>query len=284
MKLSKYLESIEDLSNKKIALTGATSGIGKEFLFHLLSKNAQVVILVRESPRVDILMSEVKTKYPNSIIEVIHYDQSSIKYIEKACDELVEKYPDIDDIVLDAGILSGKGKTVDNYPITIGINYIGVRHFIDYISPKLKKKCRFVIQGSIVAGINIRKPVDLYKVKGMFRQYNISKIYLEAYFYKLFTENKYKNIEYVLTEPGISATGIIRHMVGPVRFLGKYFLKAFFHSPKIASLPLLVGVSNSSKNGDFIRPRGLFTMGGYPKIQEFPKKRRREYLLKENAD
>ena len=276
MNVKKYVDSLPVTNKHTIAITGATSGIGKALFYHLINKDVDIILLVRNLDKGNAL----KNEFPNKKIDVIEYDQSSFNKIEKACDELVNKYPKLDTIVLDAGNLGEKAPTEDGYPGTIGVNYFGVRHFIDYISPKLKGNVRFVIQGSIVGGLKPKKNASLLDIHlKMFDQYNLSKIYLEAYFYKLFTEKHYANIEYVLTEPGISGTNIIRNMNGFIRFNGKWFLKLFFHSPKKASLTLLTGVSDIAKNGDYIVPRGLFTMGGYPKIKEFPSKRRREYLF-----
>ena len=276
MSVKKYLETIEDFKGRRIALTGATSGIGKQVFYHLINKHASMVLLVRSVEKAEAL----KAEYPDADINIIYYDQASYKKIEAGCDELLKKHPDVDTIILNAGVLGEKGATEDGHPATIGVNYFGSRHFIDYISPKLKKPTRFVIQGSIVAGLKPKKNAALSDIRlGTFTQYNLSKIYLEAYFYKLVTDNKYPNIEYVLTEPGISSTGVIRNFNGFIRFTGKYFLKIVFHSPKKACLPLLLASTSNAKNGDYITPRGLWTMSGYPKIKEFPEKRRREYLF-----
>ena len=279
MRIETYLNSIEDLSNRKVILTGATSGIGKECLFHLLSKNAFVVVLYHSETTLNSLKEEVNHGFENPKVDYLPYDQASLKDIESTIDVLLKKYPDFDTVVLDAGVLTSKGRTKDDYPLTIGVNYIGVRHFIDYLSPKVNRNIKFVIQGSIVGYARVSKKADLRKQYGVFKQYNLSKGYVEAYFYRLVSQNKYPNIEYVLTEPGISNTNITRYFNKFVRIGGKYFLKIFFHSPRKASLPLLLGVSNKSKNGDYITPRGLFTMSGFPKIKKFPNRRKREYLF-----
>jgi hypothetical protein len=262
MNIRKYLQSIEDMSNRKIVLTGATSGIGKELLFHLLSKNAYVILLVHSTSHIEPLKEEIYHRYKNAQIDIIEYDQASFKNIETSIDELNKKHPDYDTVVLNAGVLTGKGRTKDNYPLTIGVNYLGVRHFIEYLSTTTNRKLKIVIQGSIVAYANVSKKSDLNKQYGLFKQYNLSKGYLEAYFYYLYSKN------------------ITRSFIKPIRFLGKYFLMIFFHSPKKASLPLLKGVSDSTHNGDYITPRGLFTLSGYPKVKEFPNRRKREYLFK----
>lgn len=276
MNVKKYLTKIEDLSHKKIALTGATSGIGLALLKHLVSKNAYVALLVRNLTKA----KEIVGSLNYSKIDIIEYDQSSYKSIEKAIDELLVKHSDIDTIVLNAGVLSKKGITEEGYSLTIGVNYFGVRHFIEYISPKLTKETKIVIQGSLTAGARLSKKTDITRTDyGIFKQYNTSKIYLEAYFNKLVKDNSYPLISYVLTEPGISSTRISRNLPKVVYALGKVFLPIVFSTSRKASLTLLTGISDKSKNGDFIVPRGIYTMSGFPKYKKFPPKREREYLF-----
>lgn len=273
MTIKEYVSQIESFKGKTIALTGGTSGVGLCLLKHLIEKEAHVILLSRNLQKANSL----KEIYKN--IDVVKYDQSSFISIENAIDELLEKYPNIDTFVLNAGTLGEKQMLENGYHATIGINYIGVRHFIDTISPRLNSKVRFVVQGSIVAGCKVKRGTDLTKVKGTFPQYNISKAYLESYIYKLYKDNKYTNIEYVITEPGVTATNIIRHFNPVIRFLGKIFLTVFLHSPKKACLCLLTGISSKAQNGDHIVPRGLFTLSGFPKIKDLPVKRRRPYLF-----
>ena len=274
MSIKKYVESFGTFEGKKIVLIGGTSGIGLELLKHLVFLKASIILLAIEED----LSKKLKDEY--SLLDVIHYDQSSFESIEKSIIELNSKHKDFDTIILNAGVL-GLSNVLDNgYPATIGINYIGNRYFIDTISPTLKHNVRFVIAGSFAAGLRFKKKANIKSSKlSTFDQYNISKVYLEAYFYKLAKEKQYPNIEYVLVEPGLTSTAIINNFNKTIRFLGKYFLKWFFHSTKKASLGLLLGASSKVKNGDFITPRGIFKLCGYPKVRRFPKKRKREYLF-----
>lgn len=273
MTVNQYLSQIESLKGRKVALTGGTSGVGLALFKHLINKGAFVILLSRN---ID-LAEELKSTFPN--VDVIEYDQSNTAKIDKAINELLIKHPDVDTIVLNAGSLADKRIIENGYNGTMMVNYIGARHFIDSISPRLTNHVRFVVQGSIVAGSKVKKSVDLTKKRGTFSTYNLSKAYLESYIYKLYVDNRYPNLEYVITEPGICSTNIIRNFNVITRFLGKYFLKFFFHSPKKASLSLLLGISSKSSNGDYIVPRGLFTLSGFPKIKSLPQNRRRPYLF-----
>ena len=274
MTINKYLTKLGSFENRKIVLVGGTSGIGLELLKHLVKLKAKVVLLAIEKE----LSQELKDQY--NLEDVIYYDQSNPSQIEQSINELLAKHQDFDTIVLNAGVLGMTKMLESGYPATIGINYIGNRYFINAITPRLTWKVKFVIAGSFAAGLRFKKKHDLKDPKmKKYDQYNISKGYLEAYFYKISTEHKYPNIDYVCTEPGLTNSGIIRSLNKVVRFLGHGFLKIFFHSPKKASLCLLTGISDKANNGDFITPRGLFTLSGYPKIKKLPRKRRRLYLF-----
>lgn len=282
MTIDKYLTQIEDMNDRVIAVTGATSGVGLKLIEELIKKHASVIMLARNLDKANKIKESLLEKYPNSNIGIVLYDQASFKKIKEGIDELNKSYPNVDTIMLNAGVLSRKGRTEDDYPLTFGVNYLGVRHFIEYTSKVFNKKIKFVVQGSIVAGLNLPRRVDINTNKPLsLTQYNVSKIYLEAYIHYLYVDNTYPNFEYVITEPGVSGTKIVRDLPWLVKVLGRPFMKVFFHSPKKACLTALTGISKLGKNGDLITPRGLLTIWGYPKIKEFPEKREREYLFLE---
>ena len=226
MTKKKYLSKIEDLSNRKIVLTGGTSGIGLSFLKCLVSKNAFVILLVRNIKKAETIVKELN--YSN--IDIIEYDQSSYNSIKKGIDTLLEKYPSVDSIVLNAGVMK-------------------------------------------------KTNIDSNDFKTL-KEYNISKMCVEAYTYKLMKEKPYSNIDFVLTEPGITSTSITRDLDSFLKHVGKVFVSTFFHSVDKASLTLLEAVSSKATHGSYIVPRGLFTISGYPKYKKFPHKREREYLIK----
>lgn len=277
MSIKKYLASIEDLSSQKIVLVGGTSGIGLSFLKFLVKKNAYVILLARNIKKAEAIVDELN--YRN--IDIIEYDQSSYSSIQKGIDELLNKYPKVNSIVLNAGVISKTKELMEGHPYGIGVNYYGIRYFVEYICPKLDSKTKIVIQGSLVAGFPINKKTNIEDNNlKTFKEYNISKMCVEAYFYKLVSKRIYPNIDFVLTEPGITSTNITRNLDSFLKHAGKVFISTFFHNADKASLSLLEAVSIRANNGSYIVPRGLFTVSGYPKYKKFPKKRRREYLIK----
>ncbi len=278
MTIDKYINNIESFNNQKILLTGGTSGIGLELLKILIQKDATIVLLARNIEKASNIKNGLLLEYPAANIDIIKYDQSDYSTIDEAAKEIMEKHSDFYALVANAGIMlpPKKEKSKQGYPLTIDTNYLGLKRFLDQLIPLFKNK-RYILQGSLMSGPHISKKHDIYSDKyGLFKQYNVSKACVESlynyYFYN-------KNNEFILTEPGITGTDILRYMKQPIRSLGRGFMRLVSHSPKKASLTLLLGLSHKSKNGDYIIPRGLFAISGYPKYKKFPHKRKREFLI-----
>ncbi len=280
MSIKKYLERFEDLSNKKILITGGTSGIGLSLAEQLLSKNATVVILARNMKKAEEVKNSLLEKYKDAQLSFIQYDQSDDQSVIKAAKEVAEKHRDFYALVLNAGITQQKKpvKYVDGYPLTIKTNLIGLSLFLETLLPLLNEKHRFIFQGSLVAGWHLKK-IKSYQDKNIsfWQQYFISKAGVEAlYYYYL---EQHLDHEFLLVEPGISVTNIIREFPPVIRFLAKSFAVLFSNPVEKASLPALLAVSSTTKDGSYIIPRGLFDWRGYPKIKKFPPKRRRPFLV-----
>jgi len=54
------------LKGKKIFMTGATSGLGKEAAFHFARQGALLILLARSEQSYHAVIEEYKIKFPNS--------------------------------------------------------------------------------------------------------------------------------------------------------------------------------------------------------------------------
>ena len=279
MSIKKYLSKIEDFQDKKIIITGATAGIGLCLAKQLVSKNASLVILARNLSKANKVRDELLAINQNAKIDIIQYDQSDYDSIDAAVKEINEKHADFDALVANAGIMCpNKGEiSKQGYPLTIDTNYLGLKRFLDEIIPTYKNK-RYLLQGSVVAGFRVSPKEDIYSDKrGLRTQYHISKACVEALWHHYYVSNKEN--EFILTEPGVTSSDIFRNFNWLFRTVGKFLVKVFCHPTNKAALTLLKGLTKYSKNGDYIVPRGLFTISGYPKYKKFPKKRIRDFLI-----
>lgn len=279
MSIKKYLEKLEDFSGKEILITGGTSGIGLSLVKALLAKHANVVVLARNMKKADEVKANLLVTYPDAQLSFIKYDQSDDESVRTAAKEVSEKHPHFYALILNAGIAQRKKPTkyVDDYPLTIKTNYVGLALFLECLLPNLQGNHRFIFQGSLVAGLHLKKIKTLKdKNISLWQQYFISKAGVEALFYH-YLESDYP-FEFVLVEPGIAITGIVREFPAVIKFLAKVFSKLVSHSVDKASLTAMLALQSTTKNGSYIVPRGPLTWRGYPKFKKFSKKRRREYL------
>ena len=279
MSIKKYVDKILINKDEKILVTGCTAGIGLELIKHLAYKDVHIVMLIRNLKKGEGVIEELKKINPSVKVEMVKYDQSDYESIDSAFEVIKAKHSDFSSIVLNAGILyPPKGAlSKQGHPLTIETNFLGLRYFMDKLIPLFKDK-RYVMQGSLVAGFKIRKDADIYNGEyKMFDQYNISKSCVEALYHYYYINNK--DNTFILTEPGIVATGLFDGFNWFLRNVGGLFMKIFSHSARKASLTLLKALDKDSKNGDYYVPRGIYTISGYPKNKKFPPKRKREFLI-----
>ena len=279
MSLQKYLDNLEDLSNKKVLITGGTSGIGLSIVDQLLYKHAEVVVLARNPSKSKEVKNKMQEKYPDCHLDFISYDQSDFKSIETAIDVILKEHNDFYALILNAGCFTTyKTQKVDNdMSLTIKTNFVGLAYFLDILIPTLNNKHRIIFQGSLAAGYYFKKPDSLYEYKASsFQQYFMSKAGVEE-IYNHYRSLGLENLSFYLVEPGLTSTDILRDFPFPIKQLGTLFLKVASHSVRKASLTALLA-SQENIHPCYIVPRSPFTWRGYPKIKPFPKKRNRPYL------
>ena len=281
MSIKKYLDRLEDLTGKEILITGGTSGIGLSIVRQLLYKHAKVVVLARNLEKAEGVKNKLLTLYPDNPISVIKFDQSEDESVIEASNAIVKNHPNFYALILNAGIIQSKKNITykDGYPLTIKTNYVGVANLLDNLLPRLKGEHRFIFQGSLVASWKPKK-VSTLKTKEIpaLRLYSFSKAGVEALFYH-YTTYTNNDFSFYLVEPGIIITDIIREFPTFIRWLANLVNKPFKRSVDKAALPALLALSSQTPRSSFIVPRGLFAIGGYPKIKRFPEKRKRPFLV-----
>lgn len=279
MNVKKYLANLEDLSGQKIIVTGGTSGIGLSIVKELLIKGADVVILARNLNKANEVKTRFNEEFKDRSIDIVEYDQSNDESVIKASDIIIKEHSDFTSLILNAGIFQkGKLSYVDDIPLTIKTNFVGLKVFLNHLLPRLKGNHRLIFQGSLAAGMHQKKIVTLKDKKlSAWQQYIISKSGVEALFYH-YSKLEQNQFSFYLVEPGITGTDIIRDFSAFIRWAGKIFLKVFSHSNDKAALTALLAVMSTTEKNAFIVPRGVFAVMGYPKIKRFPHKREKVYL------
>jgi len=280
-KLNRYIKNnLFDVRGKKVIVTGANSGIGFSICDVLLFKGAHIVMACRNVQRAQEARDVLLDRHPNGKVDILVFDQSSLSSISSFADVLRNEHRDFYALILNAGVFfPNKTSQFENIaPLTIGTNFLGPLRLVSLLQDFLgsaKDEKRIIFQGSLAYHLNhyINKNASLLNgKKGLMKQYNISKLGVAQMFYFYSASNNNPYVKYLLAEPGISNTQIIRNYQKWFKIIASGFLSVFLHNNVKASLSACYLTCQKVANGDYYRPRGLLTVSGYPHQSHLNKK------------
>lgn len=87
-----------------IVVTGASSGIGREFAIQLAGRAATLVLIARRAERLEELRRHLTSLYPQLRVVVIPSDLSDEAQVERALTDLRNQVGDVDVLVNNAGV------------------------------------------------------------------------------------------------------------------------------------------------------------------------------------
>ena len=254
------------LEGKKIAISGATGGLGRELCLHVASLGGDLVLLVRNEKKCESLEAEIKEKYPEISVSHLNVDMEEVSSVERAADELTKM--GIDMLFLNAGAYSiPRHKTTLGYDNVFTINFLSPYLLAKRLLPYLRERGgRIIAVGSIAhrysssdindVDFSTRKPSNLV--------YGNSKRYLMTALPAL----SEREGEITVVHPGITFTNITAHYPRLIFALIKYPMKIIFMSPRRAALSILAGAFVNCREDEWIGPR-LFDVWGLPKKRKF---------------
>ena len=118
---------------KRVLITGATNGIGKQAALELATMGAKVVIVGRDEIKTRKVCLDLKTLSGNSEIDLLIADLSSMEEVRRIAAEFRAKYGRLDVLLNNAGATFTEYRTsVDGYELTFALN-----HFSYYLLTNL---------------------------------------------------------------------------------------------------------------------------------------------------
>lgn len=277
MKYSKWLSKNTHLLTNSLAIVvGATGSIGKEIVDYLLYLKAKVVIGARNVDKANHLKKQMLLKYPDALIYVEELDISDLSSIDRFQLNIDKKYPKADIFINNAGVYHlDRSISKDGYEIHFATNTLGNYYLAKKIVFDLKENARMVLVSSMSANFYSLDFSDIQSshTKNKMKIYARSKRFMSCNSLKLKRELAPHNIELSLTHPGICATELFEkshskffmHLIYPL-------MRVLFHSPKKAALTTIKAIFTDTKLDEWITPRGLLQVWGYPKVSKISKK------------
>ena len=266
---------VPDQSGRVAVVTGANTGIGYETTNVLARAGAHVVLAVRNPEKGNAALARIIAASPKADVTLQELDLSSLASIRRAADALRRKYPRIDLLINNAGVMwTPKQLTADGFELQFGTNHLG--HFaltglvLDHLLPV--RGSRVVTVSSV--GHRLRAAIHFDDLQWE-RRYDRVAAYGQAKLANLlFTyelqrrlANKSAPTIAVAAHPGGSSTELTRHL--PLLFKPAVAVLGplVFQSAAMGALPTLRAATDPGvEGGQYYGPDGIGEQRGHPKV------------------
>jgi len=116
-----------NLQDKIILVTGATSGIGEVTARELARQGAHIVMLARSREKAERTQQAIIATTGNQQVDIVLADLSVMQQVRDVATELHAKYPRLDVLVNNAGLMFGAERelSADGYEMTLATNHLG---------------------------------------------------------------------------------------------------------------------------------------------------------------
>ncbi|MBU1095140.1 MAG: SDR family NAD(P)-dependent oxidoreductase [Bacteroidetes bacterium] len=264
--------NIPDQRGKVIIVTGSSSGIGFEAARVLASKNATIIIAVRNMEKGNAAANKIRAQHNNSDIQVMELDLASLESVRVFASRFKEKYEKLDILINNAGVMIPPySKTDDGFELQFGTNHLGHFALTGLLMEFLNKsnEARIVNVSSAAHKYGKIDFADLnwekrkYKPISAYGDSKIANLYF-TYELKRKLEKSKSNVKVTAAHPGWTATDLQRHS-SIFEFLNKFFAMQIWQG----ALPTLkAAFDNEAQSGDYYGPDGWQEWRGYPQKVE----------------
>ncbi len=248
---------------KRILITGATNGIGKQAALELAKMGAEIVIVGRDEIKTRKVSVDIKLASGNSNVELLVADLSSLSEVRRIAAEFREKYQRLDVLLNNAGASFSTFQTsVDGYEMTFALNHFSYYLLTNLLLDIMKLTAHEHGEARIInvsssahnsAGRDGLRLEDLRDASGFraFRAYGGSKLANVLFTYELARRLEETDITVNAVHPGLVNTGFGDNMTGFMRHIFKLMKTLAGRSPQrgaetlvyLASSPDVAGIN-----------------------------------------
>lgn len=129
-----------DVKGKRVLVTGATAGIGKETARALAKQGAHVVIVGRSEEKTRATVDELKASAPGAQVDFLLADLSSMAAVRQLAKDFLAKWDTLHVLVNNAGAINmSRELTVDGFERTFATNHLSYFLLTNLLLPALEK-------------------------------------------------------------------------------------------------------------------------------------------------
>ena len=265
-------EKIPDQKRKVVIVTGSSSGIGFEAARVLASKNATVIIAVRNPEKGNSTVNKIRGQYKNVDVHFMELDLADLDSVRLFAKAFKEKYNKLDLLINNAGVMTPPySKTKDGFELQFGTNHLGHFALTGLLIELLKNTngSRIVNVASAAHKYGNLNFADLnwekrkYKAWRAYGDSKISNLYFTYELQRRLADTK-SNVKVTAAHPGWTATDLQRHSKLFV-FMNGFFAMKIWQG----ALPTLrAAIDETAQSGDYFGPDGWQEWRGYPQKVE----------------
>ena len=230
------------MGNKRVAITGCTSGIGRAASLELARQGAQLTLFYRSQPKVDELCAEIEAAGGSAPLPV-QLDMADLGSVRAAAQTLLERGEPLDVLLNNAGVINlRRRETVDGFEETLAVNHFAPFLLTGMLLPLLQRPAgapgneeRRIVNVSSDAHKFVRDMGfdDMQALRGyrVFREYGRSKLANILFTRRLARRLEGRGVSVNCLHPGAVATSLGKQNGGVMGKLLPALLKPFFLSP-----------------------------------------------------
>jgi NAD(P)-dependent dehydrogenase (short-subunit alcohol dehydrogenase family) len=159
------------MSNTRVLITGANTGIGFATAKRLVKSGADVILACRNLAKAQAAQAELIQLGGSGTVDVIELDLNSLHSVKAAAQIVNERYGSLDVLINNAGIFGESlNVTVDGFEQQFGVNYVAPFLFTQLLLPALKAAPagRIIHLSSIMHWLGNIKPESFRQSSGSY--------------------------------------------------------------------------------------------------------------------
>jgi NAD(P)-dependent dehydrogenase (short-subunit alcohol dehydrogenase family) len=264
--------AVPDQTGRRIVVTGANSGTGREASQRLAAAGAQVVLAVRTLSKGESARDEILDAVPGAQLEVRHLDLADLASVRAFADGIAADGRGLDTLVNNAGVMAPptRFETADGFELQLGSDYLGPFALTMRLLPTLldAESPRVVTMSSIVAQFGRIHIDDLNGSRRSyvpFREYGQAKLadlLLATRLAEVSTERGWA-LRSIAAHPGYTRTNLQTAGANLGRTVKREpSQRAPFYTQDVAhgTEPLLFATADpAAQNGEYYGPRNWVT-------------------------
>ncbi len=204
------------LIGKRVLITGATNGIGKQAAMELAKMGAEIVIVGRDEIKTRKVSVDIKTVSGNSEVDLLVADLSSMDEVRRIAEEYRARFGRLDVLLNNAGaVFSEYQVSADGFEMTFALNHISYYLLTHLLLDTIKLTAKDhgearIINVSSSAHRNASLRLDKLRDRNGYsfmNSYGASKLMNVLFTYDLARRLEDTDITVNAVHPGLVATG-----------------------------------------------------------------------------